>query len=145
MDVKSGFPQTLDAALLIARLVAGLMFASSGWLKLTRADRRRAMIKSLQRGHIPAPGLMSRVVAVFELVAGLGLAVGLFTGFSALILLVICLVALATVTAKEAASEGPPLLRFSSLLYTPEALLISLLLLVLAAGPGGLSADSVIV
>jgi putative oxidoreductase len=52
------------------------------------------------------------------------------------------LVALITVTAKEAASEGAPLLRLSSLLYTPEVLLIALLLVLLATGPGMWSLDA---
>jgi putative oxidoreductase len=142
MDVKSEFPKALDAALLVARLAPGLMFASSGWLKLTRRDRHQAMIESLRKGHIPATRLMARVVPMFELLAGLALALGFCTGLSASILLVISLVALITVTAKEAASEGAPLLRLSSLLYTPEVLLIALLLVLLATGPGMWSLDA---
>jgi pyruvate,orthophosphate dikinase len=65
-----------------ARLAPGLMFASSGWLKLTRRDRHQAMIESLRKGHIPATRLMARVVPMFELLAGLALALGFCTGLS---------------------------------------------------------------
>lgn len=132
----------LDGALLIARLVVGLMFATSGWTKLTRDDRRQAMVESLRKGGIPAPRPMARIVAVFELGAGAFLVLGLATGLAALVLLVISAVALATVTAKDALSEGPWVLRISSLLYAPEAQLIALTALLLSAGPGALSCDA---
>lgn len=132
----------IDGALLIARLVVGLMFATSGWMKLTRADRRRAMVESLRKGGIPAVQPMARIVPIFELAAGAFLILGFATGLAALVLLVISAVALVTVTAKDALSEGPWVLRISSLLYAPEALLIALTVVLLSTGPGALSCDA---
>ncbi|WP_297511394.1 DoxX family protein [uncultured Caulobacter sp.] len=132
----------LDGALLIARLVVGLMFATSGWMKLTRADRRQAMLQSLREGGIPAAEPMARVVPAFELAAGAFLVLGLATGLAALALLTISAVALVTVTAKDVLGEGPWVLRISSLLYAPETLLVALTALLIAAGPGALSFDA---
>ncbi|CAN5383830.1 hypothetical protein BH10PSE4_BH10PSE4_37440 [soil metagenome] len=127
-------------AVLAARLVVGVMFALSGWCKLTNAEQHAKMRRSLQEAGIPAPEVQGWFVSACELLFGGLLVLGLATLLSAGVLAIICLVALFTVTGKEI--EGvSPLMRLSSLLYTPEVLLLALLAWLIAAGPGALSLD----
>ena len=127
-------------AALLARLAVGLMFALSGWCKLTNGAQHAKMRRSLQDAGIPAPEAQSWFVSACELAFGALLALGLVTPLSAGVLAIIGLVALVTVTAKSV--EGvSPLLRLSSFLYTPEVLLLVLLTWMIVSGPGALSLD----
>ncbi|TAJ40696.1 MAG: DoxX family protein, partial [Brevundimonas sp.] len=90
-----------------------------------------------------APRQTARFVSVCEFVFGGLLILGLFTSLSALVLIVICMVALATVAAKsvEGASLG---YRLSSYFDLPETLLIVILFGLIAGGPGRWSLDVVL-
>ncbi len=124
----------------LARLVVGLMFALSGFSKLTNPKHHEQMVETLDEAGIAAPRVQSWLVSGCELVFGLCLAAGLLTLVSAAVLAVICVVALVTVALKKL--EGVTLAaRVSSLLYTPETLLLALLAVVALSGPGVLSAD----
>ena len=127
-------------AALAARLVIGVMFALSGWCKLTNAEQHAKMRRSLQEAGIRAPEVQGWLVAACELLFGGLLVLGLATPLGAGVLAIICLVALFTVTGKEIEGASP-LMRLSSLLYKPEVLLLTLLTWLIVAGPGPLSLD----
>lgn len=81
---------------LLARVAVGLMFALSGYGKLTVAKRREQMQHTLREAGVPSPGAMAIVVPGVELIFGGLLLVGLLTPLSALMLGGVMVVALAT-------------------------------------------------
>ena len=130
-------PPLADLALLFLRLVIGLMFALSGFFKLTDGERREKMRTSLQDAHVP-PSL-APLLSFLELVGGISVVLGLFTVPGALVLLVISLGALVTTTLPKA--EGKGVHKLENVLYAPEMLLVAGLLVLIAVGAGGRSLD----
>ena len=106
-----GAPALMDVALLVARIVVGGMFFLSGFYKLFAPSQAEKMQQTMVEAGVVAPRQTARFVSVCEFVFGGLLILGLFTSLSALVLIVICMVALATVAAKsvEGASLGPPM------------------------------------
>lgn len=133
----TGVPALADLALLVVRLVIGVMFALSGYFKLTDPQRRQKMADSLKSGGIP-PALAPQFSAV-ELLGGLGVTFGLLTALAALGLLVIAVGALVTVIVPKAKGEG--IHKLENLLYAPETLLAAGLLVLVAIGAGRWSLD----
>jgi len=134
------FPALYDPTLLVLRLTVGLMFAMSGYYKLTKAARGKSMRDTLQSAGLPRP--LAPPLAALEAVAGAMLAMGLLTALSALALFGISIVAFATTTLPNAKGEG--IHRLENLLYAPEAVLSATLLVLLATGAGGWSLDRVV-
>lgn len=130
-------PGLIDFALLVARLIIGVMFTLSGYFKLTDPERKAKMAKSLETGGIPTS--LTVPLSAIELLAGIGLTLGLLTALAALLLAILTLVALVTVTSKEIKSSGIHWLE--DLLYLPETLLMGALLVLVATGAGGWSLD----
>ena len=130
-------PPLADLALLFLRLVIGLMFALSGFFKLTDAERREKMRSSLQGAGVP-PSL-APLLSSLELVGGISVVLGLFTVPGALVLLAISLGALVTTTLPTA--EGKGVHKLENVLYSPETLLVAGLLVLVALGAGGRSLD----
>lgn len=116
---------------LLTRLALGLIFARSGWGKLHNLERVTKFFDSL---GIPAPGANAAFVGTVELVCGALLILGLFTRFSALLLIPTMIVAL--LTAKRSDIGG-----FGDLFGMQEYLFIVLLLWLVIAGAGAISAD----
>lgn len=133
----TGVPELIDLALLLLRLIIGVMFLLSGYFKLTDPDRRAKMAKSLQTGGFPT-GLAVPLSAI-ELLGGLALILGLLTALAAALLIALTVVALVTVAVKQIKGTGIHWLE--DLLYLPETLLIGALLVLLATGAGGWSLD----
>ena len=127
----------LDPALLLLRLTVGLMFALSGFYKLTDSSRGASMRQTLEKAGFP--GVLARPLSVVELLGGLALVLGLLGALSAAALLAISVVAFVTTTLPKA--EGKGVHKLENLLYAPEALLSVALLVLVATGAGSWSLD----
>jgi putative oxidoreductase len=121
-------------ALLLARVVVGLIFVFSGWGKLHGLDQVIEYFRSL---GIPAPELQAPFVATVEFVGGLAVLVGLGTRLAAIPLSATMVVAI--VTAKWKSVEG-----VSDLVGFSETDYLVFLFLLVAFGPGVLSIDALL-
>jgi len=129
-----------------ARIATGVFFVFSGYHKLTNADRRAALVATLQACDIPFITVMQWFVPSVEFLGGLGVAFGFLTPLAALGLATICLVA--------ACTDGLPRVRTSGaidkvdviddVLYLPEVLYMLMLALFVANGAGPFSLDAVL-
>lgn len=119
---------------LLARIVVGVVFASSGWGKIQNLERVSNYFTDL---GIPMAGVLAPLVAGFELIAGVLVLIGLGTRLASLPLIVI--MAVAVQTAKSSELEG-----IVDLFSTSEFLYIVLLLGLLVQGAGRLSFDFVV-
>ncbi|SFC00957.1 DoxX family membrane protein [Devosia psychrophila] len=133
-------PALADFALLVLRLVIGLMFAMSGFFKLTNPERRQKMRASLQKAGVPIA--LTPILSSVELVGGVLVVLGLLTTVGALALLAVGLGALLTTGIPKA--EGQGVHKLENVLYAPEAILAAGLLVLLAMGAGGWSVDALL-
>jgi putative oxidoreductase len=83
---------TPDLGLLVARIVLGAIFAAHGYQKLVTFGLAGAT-ESFRGMGVPAPEIAAPVVAVVELVGGIALIAGAFTGIVGLLLAIDMLVA----------------------------------------------------
>ena len=141
--VGFGFPFLNEIAPFVARIAVGGMFFLSGFYKLFTPAQAEKMQKTMVEAGVAAPRQTARFVSVCEFAFGALLIMGLFTSLAALVLLVICVVALVTVASKsvEGASLG---YRLSSYFDLPETLLMVILIWLIANGPGLWSLDFVL-
>ena len=133
-------PALADFALLVLRLVVGLMFAMSGYFKLTDPARRQKMEGSLRKVGVPVG--MTPVLSAIELVGGVLLVLGLLTTLGSAALLASSIGALATTSLPKA--EGKGIHKLENVLYMPEAILAAALLALLAVGAGQWSVDALL-
>jgi uncharacterized membrane protein YphA (DoxX/SURF4 family) len=140
--------------LLLARLTLGFFFVGYRfrWLydpspnngvKWCNPYRHDNLKKKLCECGWGIKGL-AELVAIVELLAGLGLIFGLLTSLSALGLLVILLAATAC-TAREKVLRQNPVDRLDAVncyLWTPEPVYMVLAVVVLGLGPGWISIDA---
>lgn len=126
--------------LTLMRVAFGLFFFAAGFNKLFVTYNKALMLETMIEAGIPFPSVMAIVVAAFETVFGLLLAVGLLTRISALVLMIISLTALFTVGLHHIPGELNLLTWYSWLLYLPESsyILMSILLVIQGCGPLGL-------
>lgn len=133
-------------ALSINRMALGTFFVSSGFHKLFNPTRHRAIDATMVADHIPEPHVMAWVVAAFEFMGGLSLLFGLLAPLASVALLCICLVATCTDGLKRIPSYHP--LDWDDflcdVLYLPEVLYCTMLLVVVLAGGGNISIDALI-
>ncbi|CAN5256571.1 hypothetical protein BH24PSE2_BH24PSE2_08130 [soil metagenome] len=141
--LSSGVDALEPAAILLARFGVGLMFAFSGWHKLRSPERYRQLVETMERASIPCPWMAGPLVAATELAAGSLLVVGLLTIVAAFALLVITVVAIATV-AIDKVDAGRLSTWLENFLYLPEVLYALLLVSLIASGPGFFSLDRLI-
>jgi putative oxidoreductase len=120
---------------LLARLVVGVVFASSGWGKVHNLEKVTAFFTEL---HIPAPAFQAVFVSYVELVCGSLLLVGLASRLVAIPLIISMLVAI--VTAKAQDIHG-----VSDLFGTVEFTYVALMAWIVIAGPGRVSLDRFLV
>lgn len=135
-----------DAALAIARVGTGVFFACSGYNKLFNPGRHRSFRTTLIKDHVPAIKFNEWWVPSWEFLGGILLAIGLFTAFSASVLLIICLVACAA-EAKQRIIDYAPINKadvIADLLYLQEVLYILLLSVNILAGTGKFSVDALL-
>lgn len=137
-----GIPN-LDAASAIMRLGVGVPFFISGMNKLLCPVCHGYLLSNLTRSGIACPRASVWWVAGWEALAGLTLALGLFTGASAFILFVVCIVAF-LVSWKRKLQKKNPVHFFDACTevgFMFDVLLIWLLLGVMFIGPGAFSLD----
>ena len=135
-----------ELALALNRMMLGVFFAISGYLKLFNAGRHLTLTRTLQDAGVPAVRLMQWLVPGVEFSAGVALIVGLLSALAAFGLFVICLFAFRLDAVKRI--EGwRPINRadwIGDVLYLPEALYCVGLIVVLLGGPGRWSLDAAI-
>ena len=135
-----------ELALALNRMMLGVFFAISGYLKLFNAGRHATLTRTLQDAGVPAVRLMQWLVPGVEFSAGVALIVGLLSALAAFGLFVICLFAFRLDAVKRI--EGwRPINRadwIGDVLYLPEALYCVGLIVVLLGGPGRWSLDAAI-
>lgn len=132
-----------DAALGLVRVATGTFFACSGWNKLTNAARHQAIRETLVRDKVPLVKFNEWWVPGWEFVAGVSLALGFMTAFSAAVLIVICLVACACEARARVDAYHPinQIDRVADYLYLPEVLYVILLSVNVLGGTGKWSID----
>jgi uncharacterized membrane protein YphA (DoxX/SURF4 family) len=136
-----------DIALALNRVAVGLFFLFSGYHKLFNPERRRLLVNELTELHIPAVRINQWWVPLVEFSAGAAVVIGLFAPLAALGLVVIILIANVTSGRQRIRSYKPVdrADRIDDWLYLPETLYAFMLLVVISAGAGPYSVDSVIV
>ena len=136
-----------DIALLLNRVAVGTFFMFSGYHKLFNAQRHRMFVDELKALHVPALGFNAWWVPLVEFSAGGAVVIGLFAPLAALGLIVIILIADVTSGRQRIKSYKPidEADRIDDWLYLPETLYAFMLLMVVSAGAGPYSVDSVIV
>jgi len=82
--------RSLDVLLLVGRVALGLIFALSGFAKLTGLS---AFSASLAARGVPAPEIMGVIGATVEFVGGVLIMLGLFTRHAALLMILFVIVA----------------------------------------------------
>jgi len=135
--------QAPDAALAIVRVSIGGFFALSGYNKLFNPGRHQSLLATLSKNHIPCLPLMQWWVPGWEFTGGLLLVAGLFSAFAAMVLSIICVVAICCeargrVDAYQPINKGD---RIADYLYLPEVLYLILLTVTVLAGTGQYSLD----
>jgi uncharacterized membrane protein YphA (DoxX/SURF4 family) len=129
-----------------ARVATGVFFVFSGYHKLTNAERRAALVATLQASNVPFVPVMQWFVPGIEFLGGLGVAFGFLTPLAALGLATICLVAayadgMRRVKGWGAIDKADVI---DDVLYLPEVLYMMLLALFVANGAGPLSIDAIL-
>jgi len=97
------------------------------------------MLETITDAGIPYPTIMAVFVSACETAFGGLLALGLLTRLSALVLMIISIVALLTVSIYQIPSGINPMTWYSWLFYLPESgyILIALTLIIQGCGPYG--------
>lgn len=127
---------------LMLRLTVGFMFFSGAVGKLGDLGKFTAMFAGL---GIPAPQVLAPFTAVVELVGGAALMLGLGTRLVSLVLGGDMVGAMITEIGPDLAQKYPALWDFlSNLFYSPEWLLLGLLLWLLCVGAGKASLDALV-
>jgi len=116
---------------LLARIVVGEVFLSSGWIKLHNLPQ---MVERFAGWGIPFPEVMTPFASAVELVGGLLLLLGLFTRLAAVPLAVVMVVAIAT-------ALWPDVDSLDTLLGFSESAYLAIFLWLAVAGPGAISID----
>lgn len=133
-----------DLALAVVRVAVGSFFAISGYHKLFNTTRHSGLVRTLTKDRVPAVPFMQWWVPGWEFVAGIMLAVGLLTAFSASVLAIICIVA-CVCEASERVEQYQPIDAADTIddyLYLPEVLYLVMLAVTILAGTGRYSVDA---
>ena len=85
--------RNLDLALLLLRIVVGVIFVLAGWGKLTGIEGVQGFFADI---GIPLAGLMAWVVALVEFAGGLMVLVGVWIRYPSILLAFIMVVAILT-------------------------------------------------
>lgn len=94
MKCKICTPGMKNFALLLARVLVGVVFIQAGWAKLSGFEGTVGMFESF--GY-PAPSFFAGLVGVAELVGGVMVLLGIWTTFASAVLAVVMLVAVLSV------------------------------------------------
>ncbi|MDP0522206.1 DoxX family protein [Serratia marcescens] len=127
--------------LAIMRIALGVFFFASGFNKIFVPESQAMMLETITEAGIPFPAFMALFVAGSETLFGLLMTVGFLTRLSALVLMIISLVALFTVGLRHIPANLNLLTWYSWLFYQPESAYIVICLLLFVLGGGPLSVD----
>lgn len=135
-----------DAVSLVLRLGVGLPFLVSGLDKLICPICHGWLVANLTKSGIPWPRYTCWWVAGWEAVAGLLLVLGLFTGFAALVLLIICIVAWIVSWRRKVLGKNPAHIfdAFTEVGFMFDTLLVWMLMALFFTGPGFYSLDQLL-
>jgi len=130
-----------SAGLTLNRLALGTFFTISGWHKLFNPQRHATIAETMTKLHIPFPNFNCWFVPAVEFAGGVALLTGILSPLAALGLFIICFVAVCTDGIRRIPAYKPldKAEWLDDLLYLPEVLYIFGLLIVMIAGPGGLT------
>ena len=117
---------------LLFRLVAGVLFATTGWVAVHALDDVTAYFAEL---GIPLPGVSAVLVGFGELLCGVLLVVGLLSRLAAVPLIVFMVVAIA-------AAKLPGVHGVRDFLMLVEPSLVAMLVAIAITGPGEVSVDA---
>lgn len=122
---------------LIGRVLIAWLFIPQGWAKIGGFSGTAGYIAS--KG-LPAPDLLAAGTIAVELVAGILLAIGLFTRWSALALAVFTL--LASIFFHNFWAMPADQQMMQSLMFWKNIAVVGGLLVIMAFGPGAISVDA---
>jgi putative oxidoreductase len=122
---------------LAGRVLLALMFVWAGVSKLTNLDGTAGYIAS---GGLPMPDVLAVIVALFEVIAGLALAVGLHARWAALALAAFTL--LATLLFHKFWAVPPEQQVVQQLMFLKNLAVVGGMFIVVAFGAGPLSIDN---
>ena len=122
------------AAPLAVRITVGVVFAGTGWTKLTHLP---AITRNFTALGIPAPEIVTPFVSGVEFFGGLMLLVGLLTRFAAVPLMIVMVVAIISAKAGEIDS-------LETFLGFEEVSYFVMFAWLAVAGPGPVSLDHLI-
>ena len=128
-------------AILLARVSIGLFFAISGANKLFVAGGTKPVYDTLVQAKIPFPKFTAYFVSAVEFFCGSLVAVGLFSSFGSVALLIDMIVATLTSAVSTLPKGLSPLSWLDDLLYLPEVLYVLFFIWLICSGPGKFSVD----
>jgi putative oxidoreductase len=127
----------------VVRVLIGVFFCISGGTKLFVPAQFSEMQQTMIQSHIPFPHASALFVSLVEFACGGGLALGLLTPLSALMLMGNMIVAIFTNRIGSIHASGF-LAWLDDFLYLPEVLYVLILLWLLFSGPGRYSVDGMV-
>ena len=133
-----------DLGVAIGRAAVGIFFAISGFHKLFVPERHARLTRTLEADKVPFVPFMQWWVPFWEFASGVLMAVGLFTVFNAVVLIIVCLVACAAEAPSKVAKYAPinAADKLDDYLYLPEVLYVVMLAGVALGGAGPYSLDA---
>jgi putative oxidoreductase len=134
--VATGFPHLAPYALVLLRLVVGVVFFLHGLPKWSGLEGTAQFFASL---GIPAAGMMAPWVAFVESVGGMALVLGVFTRYAGILLAVDMVVAMLTFKFPRVGFIASP--NQPGVGAELDALLFAGALVLVAFGPGPFSVD----
>ena len=127
-------------AILLDRLVVGLLFFLSGRGKVFVPERREQMRKTLIEARVPLANFNTVFVSLVEFIFGLFLILGFATPLACVMLGGVMIVGIATTAARNIKASS--LLEWlSEFVYLPEVLCLVILVWIFLAGAGWFSID----
>ncbi len=131
--------------LVICRIAIGVFFLIAGVNKLFNPVFQKSMLKTITSIGAPYPVFTANFTAANEAIFGLLLAIGLFTRFSSIVLIIILMVALITFDIPQYIPQGlDPFTWYSYFAYLPQTLYLLILIHLLVVGSGSFSIDKII-
>jgi putative oxidoreductase len=128
-------------AILLVRVSIGLFFAISGANKLFVAGGTKPVYDTLVQAKIPFPQFTAYFVSAVEFFCGALLAVGFFSSFGSVALLIDMIVATLTSAVSTLPKGLSPLNWLDDFLYLPEVLYVLFFIWLICSGPGKFSVD----
>ena len=136
MRMQTVDPRAADLGLLVGRVLLVLLFAISGWGKLTGFSGFAGQLGSM---GVPVPLLAAALAVAFELGGAVLVVLGLFTRLAALGL--VLFTAAATLLAHRYWTMPPEAAGTNYLMFWKNVSMAGGLLVLAVAGPGRLSID----